>query len=457
MFSVGSDNLCKLFGISVPILQGGMAWASDAVLASAVSRAGGLGVVGCGGRDAKWIIEQAKLAKNITSCPVAFNFPLEGTDFELVEKSMSETLELGINIFTLSGSQLYTKILDGFSERATIIPLVGTVMQAKLAERAGAKAIICEGQESGGTIGKLSLFSLLPQITDAVSIPVIAAGGIADGRGINAALSLGASGVQLGTRFLASDESPISDLYKDRILKAKDISTSVIFGSIGRSARVINNRYSTKYLAAEQGQEGQDALLCLSRGSLRRAAEGDAVNGALMAGECSGLIREVMPAAQIVTSLIANSFFSQKVASSDKSVRKFLNHMPPILLVDEVTHLVPGMLCEAKSKFDQYRWFFDCHYPGNPIMPGSLLMELMSQVMTVALNSDINIENKVVNTVISQVEKIKFNKPVFPEMELTIVAEITSLKRSVARGLVTCKSNEELICSCEMVLVVNKP
>ena len=457
MTPAGSIDLCKLLGISVPILQGGMAWASDAVLASAVSEAGGLGIVGCGGRDIGWVVQQAEVAKSATSCPVAFNFPLEGMDYELIETSVMRTVDLGVNIFTLSGSQMYTKILDRFSERAVVIPLVGTVMQAKLAERAGAKAIICEGQESGGSIGKLSLFSLLPQIVDAVSIPVIAAGGVADGRGVNAALALGASGVQLGTRFLASDECPISDLYKERILKAKDISTSVIFKEIGRAARVINNSYSSKYLAFEQDKEIQEHLISFSRGSLRRATEGDVAGGALMAGECSGLIAKVLPAAKIVHTLVANSVLSRKFVSSDKTVRNFLDHIPPILLVDEVTDLVPGVRCEARSKFDQSKWFFECHFPDNPIMPGSLLLELMSQVMTIALKSNLSIQDDFVNVVISQVEKIKFNKPVLPEMQLTAVADIISCKRKVARGFVTCKSNEELICSCEMVLVVTKP
>jgi len=411
-----------------------------------------LGIVGCGGRDIEWIIQQAELVKSFTSSPVAFNFPLEGMEQEVIEECVTECLNLGVKIFTLSGSQLYAKVLARFSDKATIIPLVGTVMHAKLAERAGANVIICEGQESGGSIGRLSLFSLLPQIFDAVSIPVIAAGGIADGRGLNAAFALGASGVQLGTRFLASDECPISDLYKEQIVRAKDISTEVIFRGIGRSARVINNSYSLNYLASEDKQESQENLISLSRGSLKRATEGNVVGGAMMAGESSGLIKEILPAAKIVRSLIENSHLSQKIISSDQFVEKFLEHIPPILLIDEVTDIIPGRSCEVRSKFGRHKWFFDCHYPGKPIMPGSLLMELMSQAMTIALKSNPEINCDVVNTMISRVEKIIFKKPVLPDMELVTFAEIISFKRSIARGFITCKSGEEIVCSCEMIL-----
>ncbi len=449
-----SAELCQLFDIRLPILQGGMAWSSDAFLASAVSNAGGLGIIGCGGRDFNWIKNQLRIVNNQTSFPFALNFPLEGIDDTLVELAMIEAIKHGVRLFTVSGSQRYAKLLNKFGNKAVIIPLVGTVMQAKLAARSGAKAIICEGQEAGGSIGKLSLFSLLPQIVDVVSIPVIAAGGIADGRGINAALALGASGVQLGTRFLASEECPIANSYKEKIIKAKDVDTSVIFRSIGRTSRVIKNKYSSKYLSMETDKVGNDELVSFSKGSLRAAAEGDVLGGALMAGESSGLIKSVMPAKHIIQRLINESVLSRKVQSTDPIIGKYLNHIPPILLVDEVIDVKAGKSCMVKSTFEVERWFFECHFPGKPIMPGSLLMELMSQVITIAVSPENNNDSRNLQTVISNVEKIKFHKPVFPGTELTTYAEIESIKRSIIKGTVWCKSNDELICNSSMVLVL---
>ena len=452
--SLNSTNLCQLLNIKLPIIQGGMAWSSDANLASAVSNAGGLGIIGCGGRDFSWIESQIKIAISQTSFPFALNFPLEGVEDAAVERAMIEAISQGVKLFTVSGSQRYNTLLKNFGDKATIIPLVGTVMQAKLAERSGAKAIICEGQEAGGSIGKLSLFSLLPQIVDAVFIPVIAAGGIADGRGINAAMALGASGVQLGTRFLASDECPISDSFKEKIIKAKDVDTTVIFKNIGRTARVIKNKYSSKYLTFEKNNADNEELFLISRGSLRAAATGDVVGGALMAGESSGLIKSVAPTRKIIETLVKQSVISQIINNHDPIVGKYLKHTPPILLVDEIVDVQNKEYCLAKSNFDSEKWFFKCHYPGNPIMPGSLLMELMSQVMTIAVTSEKNDNSHKLQTVISQVEKIKFSRPVFPNIEIMTYAEIKTVKRSVIKGSAWCKSNNELICECEMVLVL---
>lgn len=451
------NELCELLGITFPIIQGGMAWASDALLAASVSEAGGLGTIGCGGRDFNWIIHQIKIAKENTSLPFALNFPLDGTNNKLVDLAFGHALEQGVKLFTVSGSSLYSELLKKFGEQSEIVPLVGTVMQAKLAQRSGAKAIICEGQEAGGSIGKLSLLSLLPQVVDAVSIPVIAAGGIVDGRGINAAIALGASGVQLGTRFLASEECPVDDSYKHKITKSSDVDSNIIFGRIGRASRVLKNKYSSQYLSMELQNADPTELLKFSRGSLRRAAFGDTTNGALMAGESSGLIKDVMPTAKIMETLISQSVLSKINPKKDNIVNKFLQHKPPILLVDEIIDIKPGNYCITNSKFDIDRWFFDCHFPGNPIMPGSLLMELMSQTMTIIVNSENAIKLKGINTVISQVEKIKFLRPVLPKMEILTYAEIISNKRSIVRGAISCKSDDELICSCEMVLFLNSP
>ena len=258
----------------------------------------------------------------------------------------------------------------------------------------------------------------------------------------------------MGTRFLASEECPIANSYKEKIIKAKDVDTSVIFRSIGRTSRVIKNKYSSKYLSMETDKVGNEELVSFSKGSLRAAVEGDVLGGALMAGECSGLIKSVMPAKHIIQKLINESILSRKVPSTDPIIGNYLNHIPPILLVDEVIDVKAGKSCMVKSTFEDERWFFKCHYPGNPIMPGSLLMELMSQVITIAVSAENNDESQNVQTVISNVEKIKFHKPVFPGTELITYAEIESAKRSIIKGTVWCKSNDELICSSSMVLVL---
>ena len=187
-------------------------------------------------------IENAK--KDYIKKDIGLNFPLEGMDDEEAEHIIENAIQNGKNIFTVSGSNRYLRFLSKYGDDTLIIPVIGNVMEAKLAERTGAKAVICEGQESGGSIGRLSLFSLLPQIVDAVKIPVIAAGGIADSRGMRAAFALGAQGIQMGTRFLASKECRITEEYKKRIVKAKDIDSIVIFNKVKYPTRVIRNKFS---------------------------------------------------------------------------------------------------------------------------------------------------------------------------------------------------------------------
>jgi enoyl-[acyl-carrier protein] reductase II len=198
-----NNKITNLLGIKYPILQGGMSWASDSKLACSVSNSGGLGIIGCGGRELEWVLDQIKYATNAGSNPIGLNVALAD---ELASDIVQIGIDNGIKVFTMGGSNVYLRLLAKYGDDITIIPLVGNSAEAKFAARAGAKAIICEGHESGGSIGKLSLFALLPQVIDAVQIPVIAAGGISDSRGMKAAFALGALGIQMGTRFLASKQ-----------------------------------------------------------------------------------------------------------------------------------------------------------------------------------------------------------------------------------------------------------
>jgi len=295
------NKICKLLNIKYPIVQGGMAWASDSNLACAVSEAGGLGIIGCGGRELGWVSNEIDKAKRIGSHRIGLNVALGNSNaVDIIEIAIAS----GINVFTIGGTNAYLKLIPQYGEDVLIIPLVGNVMEAKLAERAGAKAIICEGQESGGSIGRLSLFPLLPQVVDAVKLPVIAAGGIADSRGMCAAFALGAQGIQMGTRFLVSEECCILEEYKNRILKARDTDSMVIFRKINSPARVIKNKFAVGYVSREHNESSQDELFAMSQGRLRLAAESDVDAGALMAGEIAGLICDIKSARNIIEEIV---------------------------------------------------------------------------------------------------------------------------------------------------------
>jgi enoyl-[acyl-carrier protein] reductase II len=308
MISLFEQNeLVKLLGTRYPILQGGMAWASDSKLACAVSNAGGLGIIGCGGRDVNWIAGEIVKSLQLSNHPIGLNFPLDSLADDVIDNLLRMSIEMGVKIFTLSGSRKYLQLFSKYGSEKVLIPVIGNVMEAKLCERAGAKAVICEGQESGGSIGRLSSFALIPQVVDAVSIPVIAAGGIADSRGLRAAFTLGAKGVQLGTRFLASTECGVLDAYKQRIVRARDTDTAVLFNRINRPARVLRNKFAMEYLNSEHGHVAEDVLLSMSKDRLKIAAQESVDLGALMAGEVAGLIHEIKPVSEIIQELIQNS------------------------------------------------------------------------------------------------------------------------------------------------------
>ncbi len=454
-----NNRICKLLNIKYPIIQGGMAWASDSVLASAVSDSGGLGIIGCGGRKVEWVLDEIEKAKKTALHRVGVNVALRDSNAANI---VEIAVESGIKIFTMGGAAIYLKLISKYGEEVLIIPVVGSVMEAKLAERAGAQAIVCEGQESGGSIGRVSLFSLLPQVVDAVKIPVIAAGGIGDSRGMRAAFALGAEGIQMGTRFLASKECGVLDEYKKRVLKARDTDSMVIFSKINSPARVIRNKFALDYTAKEKKEMSQDELLAMSRERLKLAAEFDADKGALMAGEISGLIRTIKSAREIVEEtaggFAADEFgVSSEKAEPDEQVSRYLRHKYPILLIDKVIELDPGVGSITRLTLDKDKWFFTCHYPDYPVMPGSLLLEAMSQTMTLIVTSMDQFENQWGGVLLlSGISKAKFKKEALPGAVLIISAKIDSFKRGIVQGSIICKSNDELICTCNMTIVIPK-
>ena len=450
-----TNKISKLLNIKYPILQGGMAWASDSKLACAVSDAGGLGIIGCGGRKSEWVLNEIDNAKRITSQATGLNFPLEGMSDKEAEYIIESAFASGKKIFTVSGSNSYLRFLSKYGDDILIIPVIGNVMEAKLAERTGAKAVICEGQESGGSIGRLSLFSLLPQVVDAVEIPVIAAGGIADSRGMHAAFALGAQGIQMGTRFLASEECRVIEEYKKRILKAKDIDSIVIFNKVKYPARVIKNKFAMEYLSKERDDTSQEELIALGKGSLKLAVETDADAGSLMAGEIAGLIRDVKSARDIIEEIVSGFELSNDNGIPDKRISQYLKHKPPILFVDEIIELKPGIESRTNLKLSKDKWFFKCHYPDYPVMPGTLVLEAMSQTMTLAVTSmDEFSDDWGGLLLLSSITNVKFKKEALPGLELIMTAKIDSFKRGIVRGNIKCEADGELICSCVMTIVI---
>ena len=453
------NPVTRLLKIQYPIIQGGMAWSSTAVLACSVSNAGGLGIVGCAGREIDWVLEQIRYVNQNTTKPVGLNVALnDENSIDIVELAIKN----GVKFFTMGGANTYLKLIPKFGEDITIIPLVGSVTEAKFAERVGAKMLICEGQESGGSIGRLSLFSLLPQVVDAVNIPVIAAGGIADGRGMSAAFALGATGIQMGTRFLASEECDVSDEYKRRILKARDTDSMVISKRINRPTRVIKNKFASDYLSRELSDTKDDELFELARGRLKLAVEGDVDAGAMHGGEVAGLIKEIKSVRQIVDDTISGylninqlSFFGGR--PKDIDVEKYLKHQHPMLFVDRVIHLKPGEECTTSLSLTKDRWFFGCHYPDFPVMPGTLLLEAMSQTLVIAITSmDDYVDDSKAGVLLNKISNSKFLKGAFPEMELKIHARIKNIKRGIVNGTVVCESGGVSICSSEQTIVIPK-
>ncbi len=292
----------KLLGIEYPIIQGGMAWVAEYHLAASVSEAGGLGIIGAGGAPASWIREQIREIKKITEKPFGVNLMLMNPEADEIAKIIAEEK---VKVVT-TGAGTPEKYMQMWKEAGVIvIPVVASVAFAKRMERCGADAVVAEGCEAGGHIGESTTMTLVPQVVDAVSIPVIAAGGIADGRGIAAAWMLGAQGVQMGTHFVVVKESIVHDNYKKYILKAKDIDTRVTGRSTGHPVRTIRNKQTKEFLKLEAAGAGLEELERLSLGSLRKAVvEGDMEMGSIMAGQSAGLVRVEYTARELILKLM---------------------------------------------------------------------------------------------------------------------------------------------------------
>ena len=296
------SRITELLNIQYPIIQGGMAWVAEHQLAAAVSNAGGLGLIGAASAPAEVVREEIRKCKELTDRPFGVNVMLLSPDADAVAQVVAEE---GVKVVT-TGAGNPGKYMDLWKAAdVKVIPVVASVAMAKLMERAGASAVVAEGTESGGHIGSATTMTLVPQVVDAVSIPVIAAGGIADGRGLAAAFMLGAEAVQMGTRFVAATESIAHDNYKEKIVKAKDIDSTVTGLSTGHPIRSLRNKLTKEYLRLEK--EGADfmELEKLTLGSLRRAVmDGDVTDGTLMAGQIAGMITEVRSCQEIVQEIM---------------------------------------------------------------------------------------------------------------------------------------------------------
>ncbi len=298
-------EICELLDIKYPIIQGGMAWVADAELASAVSEAGGLGIIAAGNAPADWVEREIVKAKEMTKKPFGVNIMLLSP---FVDDVVDVVVKHEVRVIT-TGAGSPGKYMEKFkSIGAKVIPVVASVALAKRMESAGVDAVIAEGMESGGHIGELTTMALVPQVVDAVKIPVIAAGGIADGRGFLAALALGAKGVQMGTRFVVSDECTIALAYKEAIVKAKDRDTVITGRATGHPVRILKNKLAREFLKMESSGATKEELEKFGEGRLRLAArEGDVVNGSVMAGQISGLIKDIKPVKEIIEDIISSA------------------------------------------------------------------------------------------------------------------------------------------------------
>lgn len=298
-------EVTKLLGIEYPIIQGGMAWVADYHLAAAVSEAGGLGIIGAGGAPADWVREQIKEAQKLTNKPFGVNLMLMNPEADEIAKIIAE---MGVKVVT-TGAGNPEKYMQMWKEAGVkVIPVVASVAMAKRMERCGADAVVAEGTESGGHIGETTTMALVPQVADAVEIPVIAAGGIADGRGIAAAFMLGAKAVQMGTHFVVVKESIVHDNYKHYIIKAKDIDTRVTGRSTGHPVRTIRNKQTKEYLRLEAEGASLEELEKLTLGGLRRAVvDGDMDTGSIMAGQIAGLVKEEYTCKELIEKLVAET------------------------------------------------------------------------------------------------------------------------------------------------------
>ncbi len=298
-------RVTELLGIQYPIIQGGMAWVAEQHLAAAVSEAGGLGLLGGASAPGEVIREEIREVKKLTKKPFGVNVMLMSPHADEVAKVV---VEEGIKVVT-TGAGIPAKYMPMWKEAGVkVIPVVASVAQAKMMEKAGADAVVAEGMESGGHIGETTTMALVPQVVDAVSIPVIAAGGIGDGRGVAAAFMLGAEAVQVGTRFVVAKESIVHANYKERVIKAKDIDSTVTGVSHGHPVRCLRNKMTREYLKLEKEGKTFEELEYLTLGTLRKAVmEGDMETGTVMAGQIAGMIKKEQTCQEIIEEMMAQA------------------------------------------------------------------------------------------------------------------------------------------------------
>ncbi len=295
-------RITELLGIEYPIIQGGMAWVAEHHLAAAVSESGGLGLIGAANAPAEVVREEIRKVKELTKKPFGVNIMLMSPHADEIAKVV---VEEGVKIVT-TGAGNPGKYMKMWKDAGIkVIPVVASVALARMMEKAGADAVVAEGTESGGHIGEATTMTLVPQVADAVSIPVIAAGGIADGRGIAAAFMLGAEAVQMGTRFVVAKESIVHDNYKQRVIKAKDIDSAVTGRSHGHPVRCLRNQMTREYTRLEAEGKSFEELEYLTLGALRKAVmEGDVTNGTVMAGQIAGMVTKEQTCKEMIEEMM---------------------------------------------------------------------------------------------------------------------------------------------------------
>ena len=296
------SKICEILGIKYPVFQGGMAWIADGKLAAAVSEGGGLGLIAAGNAPASYVREQIKIARSLTTKPIGVNIMLMSP---YADEVAAVVVEEKVEVVTTGAGNPSKYMKEWKAADIKVIPVVASVAMAKLMTRAGATALIAEGGESGGHVGERTTRVLVPQVCDATELPVIAAGGIADGRGVAAAFMLGAEGVQLGTRFLSATECGVHPTYKEKIIKATDLCTMVTGKRLGHPVRSLRTKFAQNYSKAEYGGMPDEELENLAVGALRLAVqEGDLDKGCFLAGQIAAMVKREQPAAEIVKEIM---------------------------------------------------------------------------------------------------------------------------------------------------------
>ena len=308
--SMIKSRICDMLGIQYPVFQGGMAWVADASLAAAVSNAGGLGLISSVNAGTEAVRNEIRKCRELTDKPFGVNIMLQAPNAGEIAQMV---VEEGVKILT-TGAGSPAQYMSMWKDAGIkVIPVVASVALALKMQSAGADAVVAEGAESGGHVGELHTMALVPQVVDAVDIPVIAAGGIGDGRGVAAALMLGADAVQVGTRFLAAEECNVHPEYKEKILKATDISTIVTGKTLGHPVRSLKTPFSKSFARMESDPSvSQEDILAFGSGALRKAVQDGDRNGSYMAGECAGMVRKIEPAKAIVEDLVYGALKAMK-------------------------------------------------------------------------------------------------------------------------------------------------